>query len=938
MPYILSPWWNNFRPLIVFLLLSAYTVVPAQEFGGFPLSMKWRQIKTDTCRIIFPSYLEPSAQRMANLFHYLKKNDRDNIGDKAFDIDLVLHNQTTIPNGFVGIAPWKTYFHTTPFQNSFELTALPWLDLLAIHEYRHVIQLSTARRGITNVLYHLFGEETWSGAANLAIPDWFLEGDAVWAETQLSRQGRGRIANFMKGYRALSQENIRYSYPKARNGSIKDFVPNHYRLGYLMMDYGHIKYEPTFWKEVFMEASAYKGIFYPFSRAIQTRTGLSTTSLYHHMLDENSKTWNTAVIDENSHVHWPLQTPKTFTDFQYPRPNADGSLSYFKRSYEKIGGFYHLSTNGIETKLLLKGQAIDSYYGKNKHFYTWTEYTTDPRWLERDYSNIWWYNHQTGEMRKITSKEKYFSPQSSADGNQIVAVHFDETTQCQLQILNAVTGQPIALIPNPDQWYFTYPQWDPSEEKIITAVRNELGEMTISAHNIDNGGREILLPFANRIIGAPFLQGNYIFYSASTGQSENVYVLHIPSRTEVQLTQESLGAFQPSFQNDTLYYLTFTSLGHQIRKKKIDLPRGQRQVTSASNYQIPYQKDILEDIPDKTYPVRPYAQGLQFMNIHTWGFDYDDPEVMFRILSNNVLNNFQLSAGASYNYDLDQISPFAEIRYGLLPIEIGFNASALKRSFVNNDQALNWWEIDLLTFLSTDLNLSSRTTLRNLIPVFGISNTLLRGEEFPINGFNSFLTSLTFTQKRLKARKNLFTKNGQYLHVSLSNSIDRLEAQQFRVRTGLALPGIGINHNLILHADYKTDRYAQDLENNQYQFGNALRPRGFSNVAANDIWRFTANYHLPLVYPDWGFLGLIYFYRIRANLYFEYAPYNYTSGDEEPVQMDDTLLSSGVEIVFDTKLTNTVNATFGIRWVNPINNERNLPYNRIEFFVPVYRF
>ena len=42
--------------LPVWILLLFLTIrLPAQQFGGNPPSLKWRQINTDTARVIFPT-------------------------------------------------------------------------------------------------------------------------------------------------------------------------------------------------------------------------------------------------------------------------------------------------------------------------------------------------------------------------------------------------------------------------------------------------------------------------------------------------------------------------------------------------------------------------------------------------------------------------------------------------------------------------------------------------------------------------------------------------------------------------------------------------------------------------------------------------------------------------------------------------------------------
>ena len=52
-------------------------------------------------------------------------------------------------------------------------------------------------------LYYLFGEGGQALANSLSVPNWFWEGDAVYQETLVSDQGRGRLPYFFNGYRAL---------------------------------------------------------------------------------------------------------------------------------------------------------------------------------------------------------------------------------------------------------------------------------------------------------------------------------------------------------------------------------------------------------------------------------------------------------------------------------------------------------------------------------------------------------------------------------------------------------------------------------------------------------------------------------------------------------------------------------------------------------------
>ena len=110
----------------------------AQQFGGTPPSVRWRQINTDTARIIFPEGLDSQANRVATLMHLQAAENKLPLGSRLHKIQVVLQNQTVIPNGYVGLGPFRTEFFLTPVLNNFSEGSISWPDQLALHEYRQV--------------------------------------------------------------------------------------------------------------------------------------------------------------------------------------------------------------------------------------------------------------------------------------------------------------------------------------------------------------------------------------------------------------------------------------------------------------------------------------------------------------------------------------------------------------------------------------------------------------------------------------------------------------------------------------------------------------------------------------------------------------------------------------------------------------------------------
>ncbi|MBK5269507.1 MAG: hypothetical protein JJE22_00705, partial [Bacteroidia bacterium] len=104
----------------------------SQQFGGNPPSLKWKQINTDSVRIIFPAGLDSQAQRVSSIVHYLASKPTEmsdfSLGNKLRKINIILQNQTTIANGYVNLGPFRSEFYLTPELNNFEEGSMVWYD------------------------------------------------------------------------------------------------------------------------------------------------------------------------------------------------------------------------------------------------------------------------------------------------------------------------------------------------------------------------------------------------------------------------------------------------------------------------------------------------------------------------------------------------------------------------------------------------------------------------------------------------------------------------------------------------------------------------------------------------------------------------------------------------------------------------------------------
>lgn len=175
--------------IFVYLISCFYsTNVIGQVFdsGQNPPGIKWQQINTENFQIIYPTALESEAQRMANTLQTIIISISNSLNKEPHKISIILQNQGTTSNGFVQLAPRRSEFFAVPPQ---EFDYQDWLNSLAVHELRHVVQFDKLTGNFRAPLF----EQLALAIFGVTLPPWFFEGDAVGIETALTNAGRGRL-------------------------------------------------------------------------------------------------------------------------------------------------------------------------------------------------------------------------------------------------------------------------------------------------------------------------------------------------------------------------------------------------------------------------------------------------------------------------------------------------------------------------------------------------------------------------------------------------------------------------------------------------------------------------------------------------------------------------------------------------------------------------
>lgn len=907
------------------------------QLGPDSYELKWKQINTPLVRVIFPDGQDPHAKKVVANIQALTFSNSENFQNKKKKIDIVLQEKSTESNGYVALAPFKSEFILTPPQNSLALGSTPWIDLLSVHEFRHVQQYNNLDVGISRAAHVLFGQAAQSFMASMAVPNWFFEGDAVYNETRFSEQGRGRLPSFFTGYKALWKDGKNYNWMKLRNGSLKDFVPNHYPLGYMLVAYGRDKYGADFWKNVVNDAAHFNGLFYAFQKAVKKYSGEEYPEFVNHAFDYYK---NELGVSPN-----PNPSSNSYLDQTIPVFTEEGDLIYIENSFSSVPKF--VSQNGDQiSSIRTMDNAVDLYFSYKNGKIVYAAFRPDIRRSNVNYNEIQILDVHNGNQYTLTHRTEYFSPDINQSGDEVIAVHVD-ATESSLDFIEVPSGQITRSIKAPNGSVFCYPKYL-SEDKVVVMEKNSQGKMGLISIDKITGNRDTLLPFSNHPMAFPVVAGDTLFFTMAY-QGNNSLMAYSLSNRKLNLVETknigSVGAFHPAAKNDAFVFYSFTSAGnrlYQVKKDELKLtPISLNDLQQPlEDFGISSTSTIPLNINLDSFKIEDYHKGSHMINFHSLQATMEDPVYQLSWLSDDVMST--TSAEVYFNYNRSDRSKAlgASISYGgLFPIITSGINYTFHKSVLYHGSVVDYTQLQPYFGVQVPLNLSKGRSLMGMNfgsnGVYNQTNYLGNYKDsIASNPFFYLSNFISFYHQTQKAPQQINPSWGQSLILSYKLPLNEHKGYQFSVNSNFYFPSFAKNHSIVFNSAYVTN----DKDGTVHFSSDFPFSRGYSAINFLEMNKWGINYHLPLLYPDAGFSNIFYLLRVRANFFYDethakdlYANHTIFKG---------TFRSAGAEMYFDTKWWNVVGTSFGIRYSYLLDQDltgNNSP-NRWEILLPLTIF
>jgi hypothetical protein len=878
------------------LFISAGAKGQFYEYGQDAGSLKWNHFKTPHYHVIYPRGEDSLSRVFANRLEYYYPYLGQPLNHSHRPLPVIVHNESSFSNGVYVYAPRRLEIFTNPDPNE---QNEDWLTQLALHEGRHAVQIDKLNQGFTRVL-SFFGGEQVVGAMGVFLPYWYLEGDAVDAETRLSHTGRGRQPSFEMPMKAqMLGEGRVYSFSKATMGSYRDYVPNHYELGYLMVRYGRMVYGNDLWIDFQQFAARKPFLGDPTFFALRSHGISSKKSFYEEALNGYKKHWSEMALSREftSYQNWNQVKERDYTSYRFPHQVSSSLVVACKTGIDQIPEFILLDDQGIEKRIFRPGFLSSGRVSFSGRYLIWDEFVPDARWSNRNYSVIRSYDFSTGKVRTLGHKTRYYSPSVSKDGSQIAAIEQTVDQKFYLVILR-LDGSIIASVPSPGNRFIQHPAWMENDSSLLVTLSEPDGKSLFS-YNAESGRWRRLFSAGFDDISFPAVKGKRVYFSGTFSGIDNIYCLDLSGGEVYRVTSARFGAFDPQVSQDgqTLYYSNYTARGYKVSSTPLE-PAEWIPLDEIKDHgeQLSYTRTGEEnriiagaaDADTTSYRSRKYNKTLHLFNVHSWlplYFDYLNPSLELEpghlpvspgisLISQNLLSTAVSQIGYEYRDGFHKFHSGIQLK-GKLPVlnlylDYGGEPDVLVMeegdTVVSTPQDLRFLA---QSYIPIRLNTGKFLTLlqpridynyRRDVQYYESDGEYRAGAHYFYYNFSA-VSYLRRGARDILPRLGLATSAGYY-HAPFHNQVYGAVAWG-SVTTYFPGP---LKHQTIRMSVSHQRQYPLDMSHPAF-INQINLPRGMHGIFGEILTKYSADYVLPLLYPDLEITSLLYMKRIRTAIW-----------------------------------------------------------------------
>ena len=922
------------RLLHILLLLCALGFAheaSAQYYtwGSDPAGLKWSTIRTPDVRMIYPDTVSAVARRTLFYIRTVRPDIAFGFRHGPMRIPFVMHPENFQSNGLVMYLPKRVEFLTSPAIDGY---SMPWYKQLVAHEYRHAVQYNNLDRGVIRALSYILGQQG-STIGLLCMPIWAMEGDAVMSETAMSSFGRGLQPSFSLGYRAMGRvgrdrkdTRDRRNIDKWFCGSYRDYIPDHYELGYQICSYAYDRYGEVVWDKVARYGSRNPYVLATTRVALEKYYDTNVSRLFRETFDVLERHWESLPqVGDSAEPLTPMPAGN-YTTYQWPLPLDAASALALKTDYDRPSRFVRLDTRTGEEVVICYTGAVSTRPAMAGGRVWWTEYRRSKLFEQRVNSQLCYMDLADGTPRMVVGRRNALYPTPSEDAVAWVEYNPDGRYTVVVQGKEGVEKR----FATPDRSEIHGLAWDDATRGYYVIVTDDSG-MWIGRIEPGEGLQAVTRGAYITLSDLRAADGKLYYGSIASGRDE-AHCFDLGEGREYRLSTSTYGSFAPApADSGAVWTTTYDRKGYRITRQEniepipvapsqlpVDLVNPPRRRWNVVNLDTVRYTPADSASLHRKYPARRYRKGLHLLRAHSWApVSFDpfktieefNPRLMWgaTVLSQNLLSSTEAFASWGWSRSDGHVLK-GTIRYSGLGVRLEARATyggdrmtygIAQRGADGKAERqpapahAKYWSAAAGATLPLYFDRGHHIRQLSISAGWEYSNGMVadvdairydaegRIANLQTLGYREGLHKLSlgigFSDVVRAAYRDVGTPWGYTLWAGYDlNPENRNFSDLVSAYARIYTPGFFRHNSLSVAAAYQTSvggyRFPSGLRFLGYK-STRLLPRGFSSsdISSNNYLAGSVDYQFPLCYPEGGISGVIYFKRIRLNVGADYA-------------------------------------------------------------------
>lgn len=920
--------------IICGLFITERACAQYYSWGTDPTSFRWQQIKGEKYRIVYPDSAKYIASEMAFYLDAVQNDIAHGYKHPQMSIPFVVHPANMLSNGLVMWLPKRVEFLSSPAINGY---SMPWRKQLIAHEYRHAVQYNNLNRGLVKGLSYIIGQQS-STIGLLFMPLWMMEGDAVMAETEMSTFGRGLQPSFSMGYRAYN--NVLGAF-KSRDkwfcGSFKDYIPDHYQLGYFICRHGYNEYGAILGNDMADLTTRRPWMVVSNSWVFKKLYGTTQPRLFDETFDTLYHHWQSLPQIEQSTTPVAIPEVESYTTYSHPLALGDGRILALKEDFDNPSALVVINPNTADEQRLIHTGIVSSRPARDHsgRIY-WTEYRRSPLFAQKVTSKIYYLDSGQHTSRRLRIKGNALYPTPTQEGT-ISWVEY--ALDGRYSVVSYKDGTEISRTTIERDKEVHGMAWDNTTQAIYLLITDDDGMHIAKLHN------QTLLPVTRpaytTLSDLTAKDGKLYFGSIASGRDELHYI-DLATGKEYQLSTSSFGSFSPApFDDKSVVAVSYDRRGYLPVTQSITTTHEVKHRPHPEAYLLPesepwgvvnldtlsFDTAVDNDLVTKK-PARKFDRIGHGINIHSWAPASYDPyaiveesKVAFNlgatVMSQNILSNTEGFLTWGWNHDEGSIFKGTLRYYGLgvslwakgtyggkqkIHTVYKYNPETQEIEVPESPKQGRYYSVSAGATLPLLFQHGYHTSQLTMSTSWNFSNGMtanvdkIRYESGKITNFETIgytegvhqlSFGIGFSDQVRMAHRDFLPPWAVVLQANYTLNPTTDDFGHLAVLYGkLYTPGFAKHHSLSLAASYQTSigGFHSKMMLSELAFKSTkLLPRGFSSydIENKNYVATSLNYQLPVWYPDGGWQGVIYFKRLRLNLGGDYASFEQPSFNVE---------------------------------------------------------